>query len=126
MKPTGGPAGKLHTESIKNHQQRGQSEAEKERDRLRTEIEHLKQERERLRRELEAALRATKRQAAPHSRGRPKANPKRPGRKSGGRYGRQACRPLPARVDERIAGPLPDHWPHCRGGGGAESFDTRY
>src|SRR3984893_4095128 len=126
MKPTGGPAGKLHTESIKNHQQRGQSEAEKERDRLRTEIEHLKQERERLRRELEAALRATKRQAAPHSRGRRKANPKRPGRKSGGRYGRQACRPIPARVDERIAVPLPDHCPHCGGGVESESCETQY
>src|SRR5512147_1347676 len=74
----------------------------KENERLRREAELLKQETERLRRELEAALRASKRQAAPHSRGSPKANPQRPGRKPGCGYGRHACRPIPARVDERI------------------------
>ena len=46
------------------------------------EIERLQQENGRLRKELEAALRAGKRQAAPHSRGRLKANPKRPGRQT--------------------------------------------
>jgi len=43
-----------------------------ENERLQRQIERLKQENERLRRELEAALRASKRQAAPHSRGKPK------------------------------------------------------
>ena len=52
-------------------------------ERLQKEGERLKQEAERLRRELEVALRASKRQAAPHSRGKPKSNPKRPGRKVG-------------------------------------------
>src|SRR5277367_4256374 len=85
-------------------------------ERLQRETERLKQETERLRRELEAALRASKRQAAPHSRGKPKANPKRPGRKSGRHYGRQACRPTPSRVDEQIAVPLQEHCPHCGGG----------
>ncbi len=126
MKPTGRPPRNPHPESIEFVPKRELDRAQQENDRLRKEIERLKQETERLRRELEAALRATKRQAAPHSRGRPKANPKRPGRKSGGRYGRQACRPIPARVDERIAVPLPDHCPHCGGGVESESCETQY
>jgi len=100
--------------------------AQQEIDRLRKENERLQQEAERLRRELEAALRASKRQAAPHSRGNPKANPQRSGRKPGRRYGRQACRPIPARVDERITVPLPERCPHCGGGVEAESCETQY
>src|SRR5215472_16295141 len=87
--------------------------AQQENERLRKENERLRQETERLRRELEAALGASKRQAAPHSRGNPKANPRRPGRKPGRDYGRQACRPIPARADERITVPLPERCPHC-------------
>jgi transposase len=126
MKPAGRPARNPHPEGIEFVPKRELDRAQQENDKLRKEIERLKQETERLRRELEAALRATKRQAAPHSRGRPKANPKRPGRKSGVRYGRQACRPIPARVDERIAVPLPDHCPHCGGGVEPESCETQY
>ena len=44
-----------------------------ESERLQKESERLKPETERLRRELEAALRASTRQAAPHSRGNPKS-----------------------------------------------------
>ncbi len=70
------------------------------------EIERLQQEVERLRRELEVALRASKRQAAPHSRAE-NPRPTRSGRavSQAGDYGQQACRPIPARVDElsRIA-----------------------
>jgi transposase len=98
----------------------------KENERLRRESERLKQETERLRRELEAALRACKRQAAPHSRGKPKADPKRPGRKPGRRYGRRACRPIPSRVDEQVAVPLPDHCPDCGGNVEAESCEAQY
>jgi transposase len=87
----------------------------KRNERLRKENDQLKQESERLRRELEAALRASKRQAAPHSRGKPKTNPKRPGRKPGRNYGKQACRPIPSRVDEQISVPLPKCCPHCGG-----------
>ena len=83
--------------------------------RLEKENERLKRESERLRRELEAALRASKRQAAPHSRGKPKSKPKRPGRKPGRNYGKQACRPIPPRVDEQISVPLPKCCPHCGG-----------
>src|SRR5216684_2445684 len=133
MKPSGRPAADKHAESIdfvpKRDLDQAQQENEhlrKENERLRRETERLKQETERLRRELEAALRASKRQAAPHSRGNPKANPKRPGRKPGRGYGRQASRPIPARVDERIAVPLPERCPHCGGGVKLESCETQY
>src|SRR3984893_8923002 len=100
--------------------------AEQRIEQQRREIERLQQEVERLRKELEAALRASKRQAAPHSRGAPKRHPKRPGRKPGRGYGRQACRPIPSRVDERIAVPLPKRCPHCGGGVEKESCQTQY
>ena len=90
------------------------------------EIERLQQENDRLRKELEAALRAGKRQAAPHSRGRLKAHPKRPGRKPGRDYGKQACRPCPSRVDECIGVPLPEQCPHCGGGVEFQRTEAQY
>lgn len=125
MKPVG-QSGDKQAESSEFVPKRELDRAEQEIDRLRRENDRLKQEAERLRRELEAALRASKRQAAPHSRGNPKANPKQPGRKPGKSYGRQACRPIPSRVDERIAVPLPEHCPHCGGGVERESCETQY
>ena len=88
----------------------------RESERLKQESDRLRQEIERLRKELEAALRASKRQAAPHSRGELKTNPKPPGRKPGRAYGRRACRPIPPRLDERIDVALPKRCPHCGGG----------
>jgi transposase len=126
MKPSGRIAGDQQPESIEFVPKRDLDRAQQEIDRLRKENERLQQEADRLRRELEVALRASKRQAAPHSRGNPKANPKRPGRKSGRHYGRQACRPTPSRVDEQIAVPLPEHCPHCGGGVEPESCQTQY
>jgi transposase len=126
MKPVGQPAGDRQSESIEFVPKHELDRAQQEINRLREENDHLKQETERLRRELEAALRASKRQAAPHSRGNPKANPKRPGRKPGRRYGQQACRPIPTHVDERIAVPLPAHCPHCGGGVESERCETQY
>ena len=126
MKPVCQPAGDRQPESIEFVPKRELDRVQQENDRLRKEIERLKQETERLRRELEAALRASKRQAAPHSRGAPKRNPNRPGRKPGRRYGWQACRPIPARVDERIELPLPERCPHCGGGVEPESCETQY
>jgi transposase len=108
---------------------RAQREIERlrnESERLQKENERLKQETERLRRELEAALRASKRQAAPHSRGEPASNPKQPGRKLGRAYGRQSCRPTPSRVDERIAVPLPEQCPHCGGSVEPKHCETQY
>ena len=83
--------------------------------RLEREIQELKQENDRLRRALEEALRAGKRQAAPFSRRRPKANPEKPGRQAGAGYGRAAWRAMPTEFDETIEAPLPDHCPHCGG-----------
>src|SRR5438105_4756426 len=133
MRPVGRPAADKQPENLefvpKRDLDRAQQELErlqKQSERLQKENGRLKQETERLRRDLEAALRASKRQAAPHSRGNPKANPKRPGRKPGRSYGRQACRPIPSQVDERIAVALPEHCPHCGGGVESESCETQY
>ena len=126
MKPAGQPSGNQQPASIEFVPKHELDRAQQEIDRLRKENDQLQQETKRLRRELEAALRASKRQAAPHSRGTPKANPKRPGRKPGRRYGEQACRPIPARVDERIAVPLPERCPHCGGGVEPERCETQY
>jgi len=127
MKPTGQPTGNnQQPDTVDFVPKRELDQAEQQIHRQQREIERLRQEIERLRKELEAALRASKRQAAPHSRGAPKRNPKRPGRKAGRRYGRQACRPIPARVDERIAVPLPECCPHCGGGVESKSCETQY
>jgi transposase len=79
----------------------------RENESLRRRLDGILAENERLRKELEEALRSLKRQAAPFSKGGAKAEPKRPGRKPGAEYGARACRPVPARIDERIAVPLP-------------------
>lgn len=86
-------------------------------DLLRSEIERnrLRRDNERLKEELDAARRRATRQAAPFSRGLPKAHPDRPGRKSGRAYGRKAHRLPPPRVDVAHEAPLPSHCPHCRG-----------
>src|SRR3954465_10504238 len=91
---------------------------------LRRENEHLRQENERLRRELDEARtdldraqRRSKRQAAPFSKGPPKPQPKRPGRKSGTAHGRHGHRlpPEPAVIDQVLEAPLPEACPKCGG-----------
>jgi transposase len=126
MKPARQPPGDQQLSSIEFVPKHELDRAQQEIDRLQKENDQLQQETERLRRELETALRASKRQAAPHSRGTPKANPQRPGRKPGRRYGKQACRPIPARVDERLAVPLPERCPHCGGGVEPERCEAQY
>ena len=126
MRPSDRPARDSQPESIDFVPKRELDEAAQQIQRQQREIQRLKQEVERLRKELEAALRASRRQAAPHSRGAPKRNPQRPGRKPGRGYGRQACRAIPARVDEQITVPLPERCPHCGGGVDAESRETQY
>ena len=64
MKPLGQRAGDRQPESIEFVPKRELDRVQQENDRLRKDNECLKQETERLRRELEAALRASKRQAA--------------------------------------------------------------
>src|SRR3970282_54041 len=87
----------------------------KENHSLREQLNKAQAEIERLRKALEEALRSLKRQAAPFSKGQPKSNPKRPGRKSGSDYGARAFRAIPDRVDEQIAVGLPERCPECGG-----------
>lgn len=98
-------------------------------ERLGRENEHLRRENERLvqsgesqRREIVALRqkllemrRRGKRQAAPYSKGAPKKNPKRPGRKPGKGYGPKAHRPVPERIDETHRASLPACCPNCGG-----------
>ena len=69
----------------------------------------------RLRGQLEQTRRAGKRQAAPFSKGEPKKDPAKPGRRSGEQYGTKAHRPVPDHVDEEIRVALPDACPCCEG-----------
>src|SRR6266567_3292156 len=87
----------------------------KENESLRQRLEKAEKENERLRKALEEALRSLKRQAAPFSKGKPKSDPKRPGRKSGGDYGARAFRAIPDRVDEQLGVPLPKACSDCGG-----------
>ena len=84
-------------------------------EKLTKENERLQAEIERLRKQLEEALRSLKRQAAPFSKGKPKSDPKRPGRKKGSDYGSRAFRTVPDHVDEEIPVPLPKKCPDCGG-----------
>ena len=87
----------------------------KENQSQREQLKKAQAEIERLRKALEEALRSLKRQAAPFSKGQPKSNPLRPGRKSGSAYGQRAFRAVPDRVDEEIAVSLPKKCPDCGG-----------
>jgi hypothetical protein len=83
-------------------------------ERLRQKNERLQTEIERLQKELEEARRSLKRQTAPFSRRKGKANPQPNGRKSGAKHGKHHRRPVPATVDEHYVAPLPEHCP-CGG-----------
>ena len=85
----------------------------KENARLRQQSQALKEQIAWLRNSLTEARRASKRQAAPFSKGPPKAHPKPPGRKPGKNYGRKARRPVPDHVDETYDAPLGPCCPHC-------------
>lgn len=87
----------------------------KENQSQREQLKKAQAEIERLRKALEEALRSLKRQAAPFSKGKPKSNPKRPGRKGGSDYGQRGFRAVPDRVDEQIAVRLPKTCPDCGG-----------
>lgn len=70
---------------------------------------------EKLRKLVEELQRRGKRQAAPFSKGAPKSNPQRPGRKPGKKYGSRASRPRPAQVDETVQVDCPLFCESCNG-----------
>lgn len=69
----------------------------------------------RLEKLVEELRRRGKRQAAPFSRGAPKAKPKRPGRKRGAQYGQRADRSHPKHVDKRFEVGCPLFCRDCQG-----------
>ena len=93
---------------------------------LEKEKQRLEEENQRLRKELETAQRAARRQAAPYSRGKPKSQPKRPGRKSGAAHGPHHQRPIPDRVDEEILISVPEQCPACGGPLTLERIESQY
>jgi transposase len=84
------------------------AELERQNAQLRARLKQLEEQ-------MEALSRAAKRQAAPFSRGRPKIDPQRPGRKAGEDYGTKAFRTVPEKFDEVYDAPLPQECPHCGG-----------
>lgn len=78
-------------------------------------IERLQKEVARLQAALAASQRAGKRQAAPFSKGPPRAHPRPPGRKPGAAYGKKGHRRPPPRIDEHYYVRLPGRCPHCHG-----------
>ena len=96
--------------------------------RMRAENERLRAEIEKLKALLEEVRRGQKRQAAPFSKGLPKADPRPPGRKAGDDYGTKAYRAVPTAVDETYEASLPARCPRCGGGvvleGLAEQFQV--
>jgi transposase len=71
--------------------------------------------------QLEATRRAGKRQAAPFSKGPPRGDPKKPGRRPGAQYGTPAHREPPDHVDETVIVEVPDV---CVCGGEVEAEGT--
>jgi len=95
--------------------------------RLERRIAELEQRVAQLEQLLEKATRAQKRQAAPFSKGTMQQDPKKPGRKSGPRYGPKAHRPLPEQEpDEIIDVPLPEQCPDCGGPIEEEHVDRQF
>ena len=83
---------------------------------LEAQVEQFQAQVRQLTTQLQEVLRASKRQAAPFSKGPPKDPPATPGRKAGENYGPKAHREIPRRKpDEIIDVPLPDHCPDCDG-----------
>lgn len=97
-----------------------------ENERLRAEAARLEARERELVAQVEELRRTAKRQAAPFSKGEPKASPRRPGRKPGEAYGRKARRALPDQVDEVVAVPLPEACPHCGGALVLERVASQY
>lgn len=101
-------------------------ELEAENQRLRARVADLEANVRRIEKALEVARRRSKRQAAPFSKGPPKAASKKPGRKAGAQYGEPVRRDVPPTVDEVHEVPLPDACPGCGGGVVETHVDRQY
>lgn len=105
------------------------------RDQLAAEVERLRLDNQRLRTrvdeltaQVEQLRRASKRQAAPFSKGMAVSHPRRPGRKPGTAYGRHARRPVPDpdQVSRVVKVGLPESCPHCGGALSVERMACQY
>jgi transposase len=96
-------------------QQRQLEERERQVEEQQRQIEGLRNRIAQLEKLVDELQRRGKRQASPFSKGKPKSNPKRPGRKAGDQYGRQSTRARPDRVDETIEVECPQFCEHCQG-----------
>src|ERR1700727_3196553 len=99
-----------------------------ENQRLREENARLRQTILALQQRLEELERSVKRQAAPFSKGPPKPNPKKPGRKKGQQHGQHAHRepPPPAQVQETLEASLPKQCPACGGAVVEDKLDQQF
>ena len=93
--------------------------------RLREKNERLQREIERLQKELEEARRGLKRQTAPFSRRKRKADPRSNGRKSGAAHGQHHRRAIPVSVDEQYLAALPERCP-CGGPAVRDEIKPQY
>jgi len=106
--------------------QEERDQARRRNEQLEKENQQSQEEIKRLRNELEAAQRASRRQAAPFSRGKPKSRPRTPGRKSGAAHGQHHQRPIPDHVDEEINVSAPEQCPACGGPLSVERVESQY
>lgn len=79
-----------------------------------------------LKQEIERLRRGGKRQAAPFSKGPPKAKPRKPGRKKGIHYGRVHEPEVPKRIDRTIQVGCPVYCPHCEAAVRLEGKASQY
>lgn len=93
---------------------------------LEAELAKLREENRQLRLKIEDLERKQHRPHAPFSKGKPKPNPDKPGRKAGEAHGRHGHREPPASFDEEYEAPLPPHSPCCNAGIDEESVREQY
>ena len=113
--PLARSARSFSTASAPTRRQRAPVNSIRSRTRYRRETDRLERETDHLKQQLESVRRAGRRQAAPFAKDRPQGDGKRPGRRSGAKYGRHGCRSRPPRVDETHAAPVPAACPACGG-----------
>jgi transposase len=104
----------------------GGSERRQTYDEVVAENERLRSRIAELERLVEEIRRGSKRQAAPFSKGQPKDEPARPGRKRAKSHGRHGHRMAPAEFDRTLDAPAPEECPDCGGPAELERIATQY